>query len=178
MRRRPLTRDEFAKLALRYLPELAAFAHQLCDSAADGDDLLQATYEQAFRSWKSLRDPASCRAWLFRIARNRRIDSLRAHYARPELTPIDDLAVGAWPNVPALTVEQLDTVDLQRALAKLPSDQREVVLLCDLWGFRYEEIAAIAEIPIGTVRSRISRARARLLELLSGAASLRRKERP
>lgn len=172
MRGRYLTRDEFADLALRSLPDLAAFTRRLSDSAADGDDLLQATYEQAFRSWRSLRSAAACRAWLFRIARNLRTDSLRSRYARPELVAIEDAEQGPR-HISPLSVEQVEPVDLQRALARLPPEQREAVLLCDLWGFRYEEIASIAEVPVGTVRSRISRARARLLGLLSGARSMR-----
>jgi RNA polymerase sigma-70 factor (ECF subfamily) len=177
MRRRPLTRDEFADLTLRYLPDLAAFTRRLSDSAADGDDLLQATYELAFRSWQSLREGAACRAWLFRIARNLRTDSLRSQHARPELIALDDMAERLSTHIHASTVERVETVDLQRALERLAPEQREAVLLCDLWGFSYEEIAAIVGIPVGTVRSRISRGRARLLEWLSETASIHRRER-
>src|SRR5262249_22346374 len=67
---RSMTREEFSALALEHLEEIAAFAGRLTGNAADADDLVQATFERAFESWRDLRQAAACRAWLFRIARN------------------------------------------------------------------------------------------------------------
>jgi len=171
-----LTREDFAALALSYLEELTAFASRLTRSAADADDLVQATYERAFRSWPSLREPRACRAWLFRIARHLHVHRKRATSARPELRPVepgDRLA--PEPLVSPETVERLQGREIEAALLQLPPEQREAVLLCDVWGFDYAEIAEVTGAPLGTVRSRIARGRARLAALL--AVGLRRRDR-
>lgn len=164
-----MTRDEFASLALSYLEEVTAYARRLARSAWDADDLVQAAFEQAFRSWDDLAEPARCRAWLFRIARNLHIDRVRKSALRSELRLVD-----AGPRAPKAiispeTVERLTAHELDAALIRLPEEQCEAVLLCDLWGFRYEEIAEIADVPIGTVRSRVSRGRAHLAQILAAA---------
>src|SRR5262249_50381779 len=165
----PLTREQFRDLALLSLEETAAFARRLTRNAADADDLVQATYERAFGSWRELRSPATCRAWLFRIARNLFVDSKRAAVPRAKLALAEAVSDSQFV-VPAETVERLTARELEAALEHLPSDQREALLLCDLWGFQYSEIAAIVHSPIGTVRSRIARARHRLSSLLGRAA--------
>jgi RNA polymerase sigma-70 factor, ECF subfamily len=162
--------NEFTRLALSYLEEVTAYARRLSRTAWDGDDLVQATFEQAFRRWRDLREPARCRAWLFRIARNLHLDRRRATHARPELRLVEpgDLVVPE-PAVPAEAVERLNLQELEAALVHLSEEQREAVLLCDLWGFHYEEIAHITAVPVGTVRSRIARGRAALSERLAAS---------
>jgi RNA polymerase sigma-70 factor (ECF subfamily) len=158
-----LNREDFASLALGYLEEVTAFARRLSRNAADADDLVQGTFERAFRSWRDLRQPGACRAWLFRIARNLHLNRQRSAGTRPELRLVDDeegLAAGTF--VSAEAVERLEAHDLEAALDRLHPDQRDAVLLCDLWGFAYEEIASITGWPLGTVRSRIARGRASL----------------
>lgn len=166
-----MTREEFASLALGYLEDLTAFARRLSRNAADADDLVQGTFERAFRSWRSLRHPRACRAWLFQIARNLQMNRHRSASTRSELHLVD-AEESLLPElvVPPNTVEQLIAHDLEAALERLPSEQRDAVLLCDLWGFEYEEIASISGWPIGTVRSRIARGRAKLGALLAGKA--------
>jgi len=78
-----MTRDEFADLALSYIEEVTAYTRRLSRTEWDADDLVQGAFEHAFRKWKDLRDPARCRAWLFRIARNLHIDRMRAISTRP-----------------------------------------------------------------------------------------------
>ncbi len=168
-----MTRDEFAGLALSYQEELAAFARRLTTNVADADDLVQTTYERAFRAWRSLRDRSACRSWLFRIARNVFLNDERAQAARPELQLVDLDERRDAPVIPADVVEQLDARALEYALSNLPSDQREAVLLCDLWGFTYAEIAEITGVPVGTVRSRIARGRARVMTAIGGAVATR-----
>ncbi len=158
-----MTREDFASLALGYLEEVTAFARRLSRNAADADDLVQGTFERAFRSWRDLRQPGACRAWLFRIARNLHLSRLRSAATRPEVRLVDDeehLASGTFVSAEAL--ERLEAHDLEAALDRLNPDQRAAVLLCDLWGFEYEEIASITGWPLGTVRSRIARGRAKL----------------
>jgi len=169
-----MTRDEFASLALSYLEEVTAYARRLSRSEWDADDLVQGAYELAFRKWNDLSEAGRCRAWLFRITRNLHIDRARAAAARSELRlvgPGD--AVAPEPMISAETVERLAAHDLEAALSKLPEAQREAILLCDLWGFLYEEISEITEVPIGTVRSRISRARTELARILLGVETKR-----
>jgi RNA polymerase sigma-70 factor (ECF subfamily) len=162
-----VTREEFSDLALSYLEEITAFAGRLTGNHGDADDLVQATFERAFESWRKLRDPAACRAWLFRIARNLFIDGRRASAVRSQLSLATDTETSASALVvPAETVERLAARELEAALDRLPTDQREALLLCDLWGFRYAEIAKIVGSPVGTVRSRIARARSRMSALL------------
>lgn len=166
-----MTREEFSDLALSYLEEIAAFARRLTGNSADADDLVQATFERAFGSWRKLRDPAACRAWLFRIARNLFLDGRRAMAVRSQLSLAEGTDSGAPAFVvPAEAVEQLTARELEAALGRLSGNQREALLLCDLWGFQYAEIAGIVGSPIGTVRSRIARARSRVSALLGRTA--------
>lgn len=150
---------------LRYVEEVTALARRLTRNAADADDLAQMTYQQAFQFRKTLRDPAACRAWLFRIARNCWIDRFRSETARPQLVPVEEESLAP---VFLEDAGRINAIDLEHALGLLPEDQREAVLLCDLWGFSYQEIARITEVPVGTVRSRIARGRARVMRHLSG----------
>lgn len=174
-----MTRDEFETLALSHLEEITAFARRICRTAWDADDLIQDTYERAFDHWSDLRDPGRCRAWLFRIARNLHLDRARAVAARPELRlvkPSDSLA--PEPTVPAETVARATARELERALSQIADEQRQAVLLADLWGFTYAEIAEIVDAPVGTVRSRISRGRVAIMRVLAGedvVTSLERK---
>jgi len=162
-----VTREEFSHLALSYLEEIAAFARRLTGNPADADDLVQATFARAFGSWRKLREPAACRPWLFRIARNLFLDSRRASAVRSQLSLVMDTEASAEAFVvPAEAVERLAARELEAALDRLPREQREALLLCDLWGFQYAEISEIVASPIGTVRSRIARARGRLSALL------------
>ncbi|MBI3073284.1 MAG: sigma-70 family RNA polymerase sigma factor [Deltaproteobacteria bacterium] len=173
-----MTRDEFSELALACLGEVTAFARRLTPGGADADDLIQSTYERAFATWSTLRERRACRAWLFQIARHLHFDRLRAVKARPELRLIDDDdAIPAVATMAADAIERLDAREINAALSHLDEAQREAVLLCDLWGFAYDEIAAITSVPIGTVRSRIARGRARLAALLGNAASAEQSER-
>lgn len=166
-----MNRDQFAELALSYTDELTAFARRLTSNRADADDLVQGTYERALRAWQTLREPGACRTWLFRIARNLFLNQRRAQAARPELQLIDVHQRADPPLVSADVVERLDARALEDALSTLQLDQREALLLCDLWGFTYAEIAEIAGVPVGTVRSRLARARARLAGALSDTMS-------
>jgi RNA polymerase sigma-70 factor (ECF subfamily) len=165
-----VTRDEFAELALSYLNEVTAFARRLTSNAADADDLVQITFERAFRSWPTLREAGACRAWLFRIARNAYLNVRRAQTARPELHLVDLDTLRDVPVIPAEAVERVEARELERALSNLAPKQREALLLCDVWGFTYDEIADITSVPVGTIRSRIARARGRIIADVSEMA--------
>jgi RNA polymerase sigma-70 factor (ECF subfamily) len=170
-------RNEFAAVALGFLPALYNAACRMTGNEHDAEDLAQETYAEAFRHADQLRNLARCRAWLFRILRNRLVSRERARRARPELVVLEggtDAAETSAPEV-MLSLERdvlvrLARPAIARALARLPEELRTAVLLCDLEGFTYEEIAEIMQCPIGTVRSRIARARARLMQQLAAQA--------
>jgi RNA polymerase sigma-70 factor (ECF subfamily) len=173
-----VTRDEFAGLAVGYLGEVTAYARRLTRNSSDADDLLQDTYDRAFSHWSDLRNPRACRAWLFRIARNIHVDRIRSAAARPELRLVRDTdGLAPEPAVSAETVERLDARQLEAVLQRLPDEQREAVLLCDLWGFAYGEIAQIVGCPLGTVQSRIARGRAAVIAALTAEADMGGKAR-
>ncbi len=173
-----LSQRDFATLALSYLTELTAYARNLSRNDWDADDLIQSTYERAFRNWKNLREPARCRAWLFRIARNLNIDRIRTSTSHREFHLVESSRSGSHePTVSPETVERLSARELEGALGRLPEEQRHVILLCDLWGFRYDEMAEITDTPLGTVRSRIARGRVTLCRLLVESGLRERKHR-
>jgi len=174
-----LTRDEFAALAMACLEEVTSLACRLSRNPADADDLVQGTFERAFRFWRQLRKPEACRAWLFQIARNLHLSRLRYTAGHPELQLVEeDEGFGLESAAPPELIERLEARDLEKALERLPADQREAVLLCDLWGFEYQEIASITGWPLGTVRSRIARGRAKLASLLAAWGAGARGGRP
>ena len=167
-----MNREDFATLVVGHLGEVTAYARRLVRTWSDADDLVQMTYERAFGRWKTLRDPVACRAWLFAIARNIRIDEGRRAGARPDLHVVQGTEASSLePFVSADAVERMDARQLEAALQRLAADQREAVLLCDLWGFTYAEIADIMCCPLGTVQSRIARGRSALAVLLAADVS-------
>jgi RNA polymerase sigma-70 factor (ECF subfamily) len=172
------SKSEFARVALGFLPTVYNAAFRLTGNASDADDLVQSTYEEAFRHAHQLRTLAHCKTWLFRIMRNRFISSLRKRRSRPDLVAIDggldvdpERATDDAPALERQVLERLSRPAIVHALSRLPEDMRTCVLLCDLEGFTYEEIAEIVRCPLGTVRSRIARARAQLARDLAEQAS-------
>lgn len=145
------------------IPRLRRYAHALVGERAGADDLVQDTLERAWSKLHLYRRGTDLRAWLFTVMHNVHVNKLRA--ARPT-DPLDDgiseLAQRA-PQADALLVRDLD-----RAIARLPADQRAVLLLVTLEEMSYEEVARTLGIPIGTVMSRLSRAREKLRMLMLG----------
>ncbi|MDQ3693708.1 MAG: sigma-70 family RNA polymerase sigma factor [Chloroflexota bacterium] len=166
--------DAFNVLVLRYERAVFNLCLRLLRDAASAEDVTQDTFVRAWGGIASFRGDAF-RPWLFRIAANRAHDLLRVRARRPaasldaepfEREPIwsTHSPAGEAPEAHALRREL--AVHLERALAALPDDQRLVVLLSDLQGFDYQEIAATTGAALGTVKSRLSRARARLRQIL------------
>lgn len=144
------------------LPRLRRYARALTHDTALSDDLVQDTVERAlsrFTLWR----PGNLRAWLFTIMHNVYVNQVRA---APPLAKDD-----APPELPvrATQADSLEMRDLARSLARLPTEQREVLLLIGLEDLSYEEAATIIGVPIGTVMSRLSRGRERLRALLAGS---------
>ncbi len=155
------------EVARRHGRKIYNFAYRLSGNPDDAADLAQEVLLRVRRGLLTY-TPGSFDGWLWRITRNAFLDMVRRRQRRPTAPlPDDDRAVGSASPSPD---EVLATIrlseDTQTALLKLPYDFREAVVLCDVVGLTYEEIAAAAEIPVGTVRSRIHRGRKMLKELL------------
>lgn len=172
----PPDRDaEFARLALPLLPSVARVANALTRDAADADDLVQETYLRAFRHWGTFDQSSDCKRWLSAICRN----TYFAQHARQRwVTAVGDdheLETFAAVNLHKLAREQgveelfarLDLAPaIQRAIEDLEPLYRDVVRLVDVQELRYEEAADALGVPVGTVRSRLYRARRQLQQVL------------
>lgn len=156
-------REEFDRAALVHVPELLRVATRLCGNAAAGEDLVQETYLQAWRSFHRFEAGTNCRAWLHKILLFTYSAQRRKSARQPFLVDIDtaaDAALLVDPPAPdMLTAEAVRT-----AFDRLPDPFRTLVLLVDVEGFTYREAADALNLPIGTVMSRLSRGR-RLLRL-------------
>lgn len=151
------------------LPGLRRYARALTGNTWAADDLVQDTLERAYNKWRLWIAGSDLRAWLFTVMHNLFANQLRqaARQAPGTTLDIDDLAHElAAPDAPLGPA-----LDLQRCLLRLPPDQRAVLLLVSLEGMSYQEVARITDVPIGTVMSRLSRARNRMQELLDAPAS-------
>lgn len=162
--------EVFAADALRYLDSLYSTALRMTRSPQDAEDLVQETFLRAYRSWDRFEPGTNLRAWLFRILRNAFINDYRRRQASPRevdrlLSEADlEILAEAHSTEPASDPESrmiegtLDA-DVQKTLESLPPEFRIVVVLSDIEGFRYREIATILGIPVGTVMSRLYRGR-------------------
>lgn len=155
------------------IPALRRYARALTGDAWAADDLVQDTLERGCAKWSMWRSGTDLRAWLFTIMHNVWVNQLRQAGKRT-LVDIDD----AGHDLQAAEAEPGLMLDLQRCLLQLPADQRAVLLLSALEDFSYQEIAKVLEIPAGTVMSRLSRARARLAELMDGGQPPANNARP
>jgi RNA polymerase sigma-70 factor (ECF subfamily) len=167
------TVDSFASDIEELLPHLSHYALHLTHNAAAADDLVQETVVRGIENIHLWRQGTDLRAWLFTILHNQYVSAVRralrngAILERASALPLTCLPRQiAW----------LELRDLDRALAKLPAEQRSVVVTIGLDGERYETIAARLGVPVGTVRSRLSRGRTRLRKLMD-ASPLRRAAR-
>ena len=160
---------EFEKVALPHLNELYRTAARLLGDGTQAEDVVQETYLQAWKSFARFEPGTNCRAWLFKILINtihhyrRGWFNLRRVKESEEI--LEQTAACAAP-----APERIAQEEILRALGRLPPDYRAAVLLADVEEFSYKEIAALLDVPIGTVMSRLSRGRKLLREQLSGLA--------
>ncbi|SHO66445.1 RNA polymerase sigma-70 factor, ECF subfamily [Pseudoxanthobacter soli DSM 19599] len=164
------------------IPALRRYARALVRNRAEADDLVQDCLERAIRNWHRRRDGTEPRAWLFTILHNLAINGMR-QAARRRSVPVEDAGEIDVAH-PATQESGLHYRDVMTALSRLPEDQRAVILLVAVEDLSYAETAGVLGVPIGTVMSRLSRARQRLHLALSedmqgspretGAATLRR----
>lgn len=165
-----------------FMPHIQAmynFAHRLTYDEDDAKDLVQDTFMKSYRFINSFHQGTNAKAWLFRIMKNSFINDFRKKSKQP--SKVDYQEVEGFYNSEgtqksATTDLRIDTVknligdEISNALSSLDVDFRTVIILCDLEGFTYEEMAKILDIPIGTVRSRLHRARNLLKEKLQSYA--------
>jgi RNA polymerase sigma-70 factor, ECF subfamily len=174
--------SSFEDLALPLLPALYNVASWLSQNATDAEDLVQETFLKALRGFDSFEPGSNFKAWIFRILRNTYLTSRSGLQARRTVSLEEELqetesGAGLYPEgaIDRLTPE-LDLIRLsnraalESAMEQLPPLLLEVVLLCDVEEMKYKEIATVLDIPIGTVMSRLARARASLRKLLEADA--------
>lgn len=160
----------FESELLALLPRLRRFAASLSRNAADADDLCQAAVERALKARHSWEEGTRLDSWMYRIMRNLWIDEARARQRRAKtFVPEEEgVHVGDAGNLHMEAVAQLS--DVERAMARLPDEQREVISLVLVEGFAYREAAEILDIPMGTLTSRLVRGRNALMAELGEAA--------
>ncbi len=161
------TRDQFAELLSAHWDHAYRFAYHLTGNAPDSEDLLQQAAEEAFRAFHRFQPGTRFDRWFFRIMHNSFVDRVRRDRRR-KIFSLDDVTGAAAPSDtdPSVVAEGALDGPVLRALRALPPEAREVVALVDLHGLSYDAAAEILHCPVGTVRSRLHRARLALREWL------------
>lgn len=173
-------RVRFEEEALALADQVYRVARRMSPTREEAEDLVQDTYARAFRSWQSYTPGTNLRAWLLRILTNLNVDRGRRVQRRPDETPFDEgdyylanrLAEQSGEQTldQDRAVERLSQDSIVNALADLPHDFRDVVVLVDIGEFSYADAAQILDVPIGTVMSRLHRGRKRLRQELAEEA--------
>lgn len=161
-----------------FMPQIDAlynFAYHLTYNEADANDLVQDTYMKAYRFIEKYDIGTNAKAWLFKILKNAYINQYRKKSKRPKKVDFeeiisyqdnDDASISSYNDLREELFENMMGDEVTNAINSLPIDFRTVILLCDVESFTYEEISKIIDVPIGTVRSRLFRARNMLKEKL------------
>ena len=169
----------FADQAMEHMPSLYTAALRMTRNPADAEDLVQETFLKAYRAFASYEQGTNLKAWLYRILTNTFINSYRSKKRRPEQTDVEDVedlylyrrlggleAASAGRSAEEEVFDHITDDQVKAALEALPENFRMPVLLADVEGFSYKEIAEILDIPIGTVMSRLHRGRKALQKAL------------
>ncbi len=174
-----LTREEkieiFEKEFLPHVEALKTFAYYLTYNDNDANDLVQETYMKAFRFAEKFDTGTNAKAWLFRILKNAYINDYRKKSKQPDRVDFedvinyhksDDVSDNKYLNLKEESIDEMMGDEITKAINSLPPEFRTVILLADIEDFSYKEISKIIDVPIGTVRSRLFRARNTLKDLL------------
>jgi RNA polymerase sigma-70 factor (ECF subfamily) len=172
-------RARFTDQTMDLMPSLYNAALRMTRNRADAEDLVQETYLRAYRGFDSFEEGTNLKAWLYRILTNTYINSYRAKKRRPEETELDEVedlylyhriggleAAMAGRSAEDELLDRFSEAEVKEAVEDLPENFRMAVLLADVEGFSYKEIAEILDIPIGTVMSRLHRGRKALQKRL------------
>ena len=173
------TRDQFTSDAMQYAPQLFSTALRMTRNRIDAEDLVQETYIKGWRSFHTFQEGTNLRAWLFRIMTNTYINKYNAQKRKGTEVELDDVEeLFLYKRLGSIDQSQLSSSaedqmldlftddEVKNALEELPEDFRIPVLLSDVDGFSYKEIAEMLEIPIGTVMSRLHRGRKAMQKML------------
>jgi RNA polymerase sigma-70 factor (ECF subfamily) len=166
--------DRFADQVLPYARQLHAVALRLTENPADAEDLVQETYAKAYAGFSTFKQGTNLHAWLYRIEANTFYGAYRTRRRRPQEIPLDALGPMAVERVSVassaedIALARMTDPALREALRGLPGHLAATVFLADAEGYRYTEIAEITGVPLGTVMSRLHRARKRLRAQLTG----------
>jgi len=163
-----ISEDEFRTLLTAALPRLRRFALSLTGSLDDADDLLHSTVERALRKAALFQPGTDLDRWLFRVCKNLWLDEWRANKKR-----VTDLDAGEpqnepWSDGAKNAHARLRVKEFEKALATLDPDHRAIIVLVLVEGHAYKEVAAMLDIPMGTVMSRLARARQKIIDLMNG----------
>ncbi|MBK9109435.1 MAG: sigma-70 family RNA polymerase sigma factor [Saprospiraceae bacterium] len=167
--------ERFEREFLPHLEALHTFAFHLSFNEEDADDLVQETFLKAFRFIEKFEEGTNAKAWLFKILKNAYINQYRKESRQPSFVDYEEVNVyqeeeeglsSSYYDLREEVFDQMMGDEVSTALNALPEEFRTVIWLCDIEDFSYEEIAQITEIPIGTVRSRLFRARNMLKDKL------------
>jgi RNA polymerase sigma-70 factor (ECF subfamily) len=171
-------RVRFEEEALDLADQVYRVARGLVSSKEEAEDLMQDTYARAFRSWRSFTPGTNLRAWLLRILTNLNIDRGRRVQRSPDIQSLEERDYYLYDRLEATSgdrdqervIERLSQDDIVDALAEVPHDFRDVVVLVDIGDFSYADAAQILDIPVGTVMSRLHRGRRILKKELADLA--------
>ena len=162
----------FSDQLIAVLPRLRRFARGLTGSAAEADDLVQAACERALARQHQFQEGTRFDSWMFRIVQTIWIDQLRARDVRKEDGDVAEERLGT--DAPVRAVEaRIALAEVRRAVDRLPPDQRTTLMLVTVEGLSYKEAAEVAGVPVGTIMSRLARARMALQQQLDAGAGLR-----
>jgi len=174
--------EDFNDEIIPHLDALYNFALRLTSDPNDAEDLVQDTIVKAYRFFSSYEKGTNAKAWLFRILKNSYINNYRKKSKQPQQVDYDEVSSfyesirderTDTSDLESIMYRELIDDDISNALQSLPEDFRTVVLLCDVEGFTYEEIANMLDVPIGTIRSRLHRGRNLLRNTLNDYAEKR-----
>ena len=179
-------RARFTEMTMEFMPALYTAALRMTRNPADAEDLVQETYLKAYRAFDGFTEGTNLKAWLYRILTNTYINAYRAAKRRPDVSDVEDVedlylyrrftpGDGAEPGRSAedVALDRFTDDEVKAAIESLPDAFRIAVLLADVEGFSYKEIAEITDVPIGTVMSRIHRGRRALQKALHHFAEAR-----
>jgi RNA polymerase sigma-70 factor (ECF subfamily) len=159
--------NEFKTELTGLIPQMRAFARSLCRDATAADDLAQDALLKAWNNRASYQPGTNMKAWTFMILRNQFYSDKRRSWRSTQLDPeVAERTLVAVSN----PIASLELDEVRRALAMLPEDQREALILIGAGGLSYEEVSEICDCAIGTIKSRVSRARDRLASILEDGA--------
>jgi RNA polymerase sigma-70 factor, ECF subfamily len=156
--------DELFRLIEAEIPRLRRYAGALLRNRDRADDLVQQTLLRGLEKVHLYQSGTDLRAWLFTLMHNQYVNSVRRWVREREVITVEKVSLAS----PASQITHIELSDLKWAIGRLPEGQRAVLLLISLEGMRYDEVAQICNVPIGTVRSRLSRARETLRAMLDG----------